>query len=374
MESWIKSWRTESRAISFLLILAGSRTAEVEGISAAGATAESRRYTALADAELLLKGPTSARKWQLPQLSAGVSPALISFVALRSVGLDPMVLAVGLQESPNFPHLRCEQPFLGPAQCLSTGKALAFSRVHSLWQRGLSMGRRLRRPLLLAECVPGGTTTAQAVLTGLGISVAELISGSGRRPPMNLKKELVERGLVAASLGQKRTPKQLIAAVGDPFQPVAVGILLGVREAGFPVLLGGGSQMLAVLALALAELKPNLRKEFLSGVSIGTTAWLLDEASIKGSSESSLVALIGRIEDHFGVSLLGFSSGLRFHLSGYQLLRDFELGYVKEGVGAGALSLLAELYGASSKELVEACDQAMEDLLKKTGDETSHEI
>ena len=40
-----------------LLVLAGSRTAEVKGISAAGATSESRRYTAIAHAELLLNGP-----------------------------------------------------------------------------------------------------------------------------------------------------------------------------------------------------------------------------------------------------------------------------------------------------------------------------
>ena len=54
-----------------LLVLAGSKTAEIEGISAAGSPKESRRYTAVADAELLLKGPSALRKWPLPPLSAG---------------------------------------------------------------------------------------------------------------------------------------------------------------------------------------------------------------------------------------------------------------------------------------------------------------
>ena len=53
----VKSWHENISNMAFFLILAGSQTAEIEGISAAGATAVSRRYTAVADAELLLRGP-----------------------------------------------------------------------------------------------------------------------------------------------------------------------------------------------------------------------------------------------------------------------------------------------------------------------------
>ena len=102
-------------------MLAGSRTAEIEGISAAGATCESRRYTAVADAELLLNGPLTPKYWPLPPLPAGISPALISYVAARLIGVHPLVLAVGLLEAPPFPHLRIELPSLGPASCISTG-------------------------------------------------------------------------------------------------------------------------------------------------------------------------------------------------------------------------------------------------------------
>ncbi len=62
------------------------------------------------------------------------------------------------------------------------------------------MGKSLGTPLLIAECVPGGTTTAQAVLTGLGVSVADLISSSARNPPLALKKSLVEEGLKSSGL------------------------------------------------------------------------------------------------------------------------------------------------------------------------------
>ena len=126
IKNWQKKWQKEIDNFSALLVLAGSRTAEVVGISAAGSTSDSRRYTAVADAEFLLKGPIGAKCWPLPPLPAGVSPALISYVASRALGVKPLVLAVGLHQMPPFPHLRLELPSIGPADCLSTGKAMNF--------------------------------------------------------------------------------------------------------------------------------------------------------------------------------------------------------------------------------------------------------
>ncbi len=347
-------------------MLAGSLTAEVDGISAAGSTAAARRYTAIADAELLLNGPFRSRAFPLPPLPAGVSPALISYVAARFMGVSPLVLAVGLHQMPPFPHLCLEPPINGPAACLSSGHAMSLERVESLWQKGFSMGLKLRKPLLLAECVPGGTTTAQAVLTGLGISVASLISGSLLIPPVAIKTELVANGLRASHLGLNPSPKKLLAAVGDPFQPVAVGLVLGARRAGQQVLLGGGCQMLAVLALALKELNASLRSDFVEGIVLGTTAWLTDEEITQDSSRSSLVRLLDTVGDHFDVGLVGMSSGLRFDGSSFEALRDYEKGYVKEGVGAGAFALLAQLQGASCKELVHDCEVFLEQLQNRS--------
>ncbi len=365
LQKYLDAWLERKQDFSLVLVLAGSLTAEVEGISAAGATSASRRYTALADAELILYGPEGARNYSLPPLPAGVSPALISYVASRRIGVKPLVISVGLFQSPSFPHLRVESPSLGPALCVSTGQAMDISRVKLLWERGLLMGRKLTHPLLLSECVPGGTTTAQAVLTGLGLPVADLISGSARNPPMALKKELVDTGLNAAAFSKEVEPQDLMAAVGDPFQPLAVGLLVGAREAGQAVLLGGGSQMLAVLALALRSLKPSMRKMFVDGVALGTTSWLLEERTSSALGAAPLVRLMDRIGENFDVSLLGFATGLHFFGSKHQPLLDYELGYVKEGVGAGALAFLAQLQGASCAQLVESCEEAIDELQRE---------
>ncbi len=359
IDRWIQTWKNSIYKINLVLVIAGSRTSEVEGISAAGSTAESRRYTAVADAELFLKGPSAYRSWPLPSLPAGVSPALISYAASRFVPLNSIVLAVGVDQSPPFPHLLIESPFIGPSACLSTGKSMSYERVNCLWEKGYSMGLRVTRPLLIAECVPGGTTTALAIFKGLGLAVESFISGSARNPPIALKKKIVDKGLREAQLGLNPSPKILLSALGDPFQAVAAGLLLGARRAGIPVLLGGGSQMLAVLSLALSAVSPDLRSKFVEDISISTTSWLVEETNGPFQQQSSFVTLLSMVEQFFGVSLLGLATGLRFHSSSCQVLKDYELGYVKEGVGAGALALLAQLHGASCQELVTACESAV---------------
>ena len=355
-------WVDQDVVPDLLLLLAATRTAEQEGISAAGATAAARRTTALADAELLLKGPLVAPSWPLPTLPAGVSPALLSHVVAARLGLQPQVAAMGLMRQPDFDHLRLESPDLGPADCLSSGAAMPLDRVNHLWQQGEQLGAGLQRPLVLAECVPGGTTTAQAVLTALGFEVGDLISGSALQPPQRLKSTLVAQGLKKAGLIEGCRAEAVLAAVGDPFQVVATGLLVGAVRSHQPVLLGGGSQMLAVLALALHALPTTAGASLLRQVLVGTTAWLADEGASDGGI-SPMDRLVDAIGTRFGASLAVLASGVHFDHSAHQALRDYELGYVKEGVGAGALLLLAQLKGVSRRGLVDDCDQAMDQLL-----------
>ena len=347
---FLRAWCDPAQPLpDLLLLLAGTRTAETKGISAAGCTPEARRTTALADAELLLNGPSVAPRWPLPPLPAGVSPALISWVMCDQLGLQAQVAALGLSLPPPFAHLRCEPPAFGPSNCVSTGQAMAPERVRQLLQRGRRLGSRLRRPLLLAECVPGGTTTALAVLTGLGLPVDTLVSGSALHPPMTLKQTLVRQGLASCSTGSVVDIEVLLAAVGDPFQAFATGLLLGVVEADQPVLLAGGSQMAAVLALALQALPPSARQGLSNQVLLGTTAWLAAECLQASAGPSSLMVLLRNLEQHFSVSLQAYAAGLRFSNSRQSRLRDFEQGHVKEGVGAGGLTLLAQWRGVPAQ-------------------------
>lgn len=365
---WCERLARDWPASQVLVLLAGTDTAAVPGISAAGATPEVRLGTAAADAELLLLGPSGQRPHALPPLPAGVSPALISHVVCRELALVPLVADLGCTVAPEVPHLR-----LGgtPARCLSTGAAMPRQRVERLLRLGQRWAARWAAarhdsataeppPVLIAECVPGGTSTAQAVLTGLGVEAAGLVSGSLHLPAHALKSELTARGLAAAAAATGPGPSlaldpvAVLAAVGDPMQALAAGVLLGAAGRRVPVLLAGGSQMAAVLALALSLAPAHQRPCLAEHGALATTAWVAEEPG------SDLSLLLERLGERWGVRPMAFASSLRFDHCRSAALRDYERGYVKEGVGAGGLALLWELSGRSTGALAAACDQAME--------------
>ena len=78
--------------LKIFLVIAGTNTSQIQGISAAGINAKSRRITALADAEFLLKGASKDHKYKLPLLNAGVTPALISHVCSKLINVYPIIV------------------------------------------------------------------------------------------------------------------------------------------------------------------------------------------------------------------------------------------------------------------------------------------
>ena len=101
------------------LIIAGTNTSQIPGISAAGINAKSRRVTALADAEFFLKGASRDHKYKLPLLSAGVTPALISYVCSKLINANPVIVPLGIGVKPYFNHMVVEDRNLGPSNSVS---------------------------------------------------------------------------------------------------------------------------------------------------------------------------------------------------------------------------------------------------------------
>ena len=101
-------------------------------------------------------------------------------------------------------------------------------------------------------------------------------------------------------------PMAVVAAVGDPMQPLAAGLLLEAALGGVPVVLAGGSQMAAVLALALALALPEQRSVLIAVTALATTRWVAEEAS------SDLVRLLQHLGRHWQVDPLAFRCSLAF--------------------------------------------------------------
>ena len=336
----------------FYLVIAGTETSQIEGISAAGMNSKARRKTALADAEFLLFGPCKDHKYKLPFLNAGVTPALISYVCSKLICACPIVIPIGIKEKPYFSHLVVENSLAGPAKCLSTGKSMNKERVLSLYKKGFEIGKSTKQSIFISESVPGGTTTAQAVMEAFGLNVNNLIGSSLINPPRALKTKVIKAGLANANLKNKFDSLDVISSVGDPFQAFSMGLLIGARLAKQSVVLSGGSQMLAVILLALEFIDSKDKQEFIEFVFIATTGWLV--------KDDSLGDLLDLISEKHNVNLLGLASSLNFKSSRYKELSDYEIGYVKEGVGAGGISILALLKGFSIEEIVSRCQINLE--------------
>lgn len=337
-QQWVR--RFQGCSCVFACILGFTETGLIPGISAAGATPEDRRYTALADAEFLHCGPQPQPRYPLPPLNAGASPVLISRAVVEALSVPVYLFNAGLPQPLPVPAID-----LGgtPARCLSQGKALELATVKHLLEQGLLWGEKLAASmtqgyLILGECVVGGTTTALAVLTGLGIAASGKVNSSHPVCNHSQKWAVVQAGLGrCAKVSVDPTspyldPLQLVAAVGDPMQVVVAGMAIAASRSGRGVLLAGGTQMLAVYALmqAIAEFYSLVWQPEL--VVVGTTRWVVEDST---GNTVKLAEMVG------SVPLL--ATQLSFTTSGYAQLRAYEHGYVKEGMGAGGCAIAAHL-------------------------------
>jgi NaMN:DMB phosphoribosyltransferase len=181
-----------------------------------------------------------------------------------------------------------------------------------------------------------------------------------------LKNALWQQGIkqaaVAAGLVESRSsstvvnlthyaqfPLQLVAAVGDPMQIVVAGMAIAASRTG-GVLLAGGTQMLAVYALAQRLVQCYDLDWQPEQIVVGTTRWVAEDPT------GDTVGLAELLNTPLMATPLSFAS------SPYRQLRMYEQGYVKEGVGAGGCAIVADLYqGWDSEQLLQAVETLVEE-------------
>ena len=355
-------------------ILGFTETALIPGISAAGATPRDRQTTAIADAEFLYNGPTPQPTWPLPPLTVGVSPAFISRAVLQTQQIPLQVFNAGLLQSPPIPHIDLGGQW---AQCVRSGHALSQETVQHLFQTGWEWGQRLSQSLtdsylIIGECVVAGTTTALAVLTGLGRNAAGKVNSSHPTCNHQQKWEIVKAGLAKSGLQhcphigsdslQVQTwrrsnrgltdtlhPLDVLAAVGDPMQPVAAGMAIAASQTS-GVLLAGGTQMLAIYAVIQAWATHEQLDWQPKNVLIGTTRWVAEDPT--GDTIGLAKALNAPL----------IATQLHFRGARYPQLQIYEQGFVKEGVAAGGCAIAATLYQDWGQgQILEAVETLMDD-------------
>lgn len=322
----------------FVCTIATTETGKIAGISAAGENPEITDFTPPADAELLLLGRCKCIPG-VPVTPDGIpTPALISMSALQLTQAPVLIASGGLRIKPQIPFIE-----LGgsPGRDIRSGNAV--DNVEEVMSRATVAGEQLTKHsdyLVIGESIPGGTTSALGVLSAMGINALGKVSSSMTENPHELKRRVVQAGLAAAGehFGSlKENPVRAVSCVGDPMMPAFAGLTIGAASQ-VPVLMAGGTQMTAVLALVNA-----LHPEVLCNVAIGTTRWVINDTS------SDILGIVSQISD---VPVL--AADLNFDSSRFQGLKVYEKGLVKEGVGAGGASIaaMAATDGAVTKDML----------------------
>lgn len=325
----------EKKRFLFSLVISYTETCEIPGITVAGANSDFIKFTPPADAEYLHYGNCKCID-TIPMTPDGKpTPAILTKVALETASIPHVIINAGSKILPDVPYF---ETGLEPGKNIRDESALDRYYVLRAVEHGRIIGRTLGALtdcLIIGESIPGGTTTAMAVMRGFGINAS--VSSSIPKNPLDLKNQVVNAAL---SRSRSKDSFDVIANMGDPMIPLVAGMLSTASQT-CKVLLAGGTQMAAVLALGHST---GYEK---NNVAIGTTSYIVNDDSanfldtIKEIDDIPILAVNPKLED-----------------SKIQGLKSFSEGFVKEGAGAGGTMISAILKtGINSQQLLERAEE-----------------
>ena len=331
-----------------VLAVGTTRTARIDGISAAGADADLLVHTPSADAEIVAYGEP-IRAPVVPVSPSGTpTPALVTRALRELVGFDVTVVDAGLAEPTGAPTVT-----VGARPGGDIREADPVPTAHGAFEAARQFGRALPEDAVyLGESIPGGTTTALGVQAALGEREASGdgagVSSSLPDNPVERKREAVAEGLAASELEEGDAagePKVALRRMGDPVLAVLAGTALGCLETDTAVTLAGGTQLATVAALVRhAGVERRL--------DLATTAFVADDPSV------DLDALAESLDLSVTVTDPGFDAVDHPAFDGYAA------GEAKEGVamgGALALARVADVPMADVRDRVLARYRALPD-------------
>jgi uncharacterized protein (TIGR00303 family) len=325
----------KTRNFLFSLVISYTQTCEIPGITFAGADSDSIQYTPPADAEYLHYGFCKTIP-KIPMTPDGKpTPALLTKTALESSSIPHLVINAGSKISPQLPFIQTGLTF---GKNIAEQFAMTDSQVAQAVDYGRIIGRSLASLtdcLVIGESIPGGTTTALAVLRGLGYDAK--VSSSIPNNPVDLKNQIVNSALNRLDSDH---PYKIVASVGDPMIAFVTGMLSSASEIS-KVILAGGTQMTSVLAFAS---KIGFNEE---NTAIGTTSYITNDDS------ANFKDLVSQIADIPGIAVDPELKNSKF--SG---LKAFSEGFAKEGVGAGGSIISSMLKtGNNSTKFLELAEK-----------------
>jgi uncharacterized protein (TIGR00303 family) len=312
---------------AFIFVIGNTKTAEIPGITVAGANPDLIKFTPPADVELLYYGECKVIPFPPATPDGKPTPAIVTYASLRLTNVPFFVVDSGLMVKPHIPFVTINAPV---GENIEVKPAMDINKAREAFNNAVIFGRQISKlvdVVVIGESIPAGTTTALAVLRALGIDA--MVSSSMPTNPVEIKERVVAKALERISGNED--PLEIIAKVGDPVMVGVCGIAVGSDK---PVVLAGGTQM-----VAMAHLIKRLSQD--ADIAIATTKYVAEDntANLEVAPCPVIVADPGLAE------------------SSKPGLKAYAEGFVKEGVGAGGATLLAYARGYSKAEFLKEIER-----------------
>ena len=335
----IDSSKFKDKNVSFLLAGSVTRTIENRGLSQAGIPGF-LHLTPTLDAEFVADGiPYSLTG--VAETPKGVPTPAITVRAVHELApfSEILNLDIGFTDIP-----KCKNGTLKQFGIVPSGNIATDSSINSeeIFNKGLEFGESFIPKgdyIILAESTPSGTTTAYATAKALGFNIDGKFSSSFKDVPNSIKEDVVNRALKRVPLNANIWDK--LNKVSDNMLLFSAGFVVGATP-NYDVVLGGGTQMSAVLAILNILEKENIATFNANNLSLMTTRWVYEDENSD----------IKSILEEVAPQVSAFYSEFSFKKSMHPALKLYDIGEAKEGVGLGSVLCYASLNGVSDTDII----------------------
>jgi len=328
----------------FLLACSVTLTCKIDGITQAGIPGKIP-LTPVLDAEFLSTGKVFSLK-DIAETASGIpTPGLLTrAVHQLSPFLHVGILNLGLESKPQ----QCEVYNFDISPSPSIANKASFD-AKSVFEKGRAFGCSYKLKgdyLILGESTPAGTTTAQCALSALGFKNKGLFASSFKNSPTEIKSNTIETSL--AKLNSSMNIFEKLAHTADNMLLFVAGFILEASRR-FKLILGGGTQMAAALLIA-DKLSTQYQIHYdYRNIFLATTSWIAKDGA------SDINALLSQLS--FRIKAL--YSDFNYSDAVIPVLKLYDDGEAKEGVGAGAALAYAGSQGISQKEITCKVEELM---------------
>ncbi len=321
-----------------------TRTCEIEGITQAGIPGKIP-LTPTLDAEFVTTGRVFSLE-NLAETATGIpTPGLLTRAVHTLTPFSAVkVLNLGLVVNPQ----QCEVESFGIVPSPSIADMSAFD-AKGVFEKGRQYGRTYKPVgdyVIVGESTPSGTTTAQAAIAALGYDSDGLFASSFKEAPVAIKEQTLAAAQKKLSDGMGLFEK-LGHTADNTLMFVAGFVLEACRR--FPVVLGGGTQMAAALLIANKISKRDGLPMDPRKITLCTTRWIAQDGA------SNINALIAQLD--FAPKTV--YADFLYSDASIPVLKLYDEGEAKEGVGAGAAIAYGYMHGLDQLQITQAVEAMM---------------